>query len=214
MMKIDKKEDESSLLSRLKYQKVLQKQKSIEKEEEVRAKVHKQFLEYEEDNKRKRQQSVQKKRKKRKMKRGKSVDSEAQTDKGKVNDKLRKIDGKYKKLFEEVGLDIENFYIYKVNADGACGFNCTTLHCHHDETLGPYVRRNIHEYIVEFWPFFKPGVVSPHTQFVRSKEEPFSTESEYLRFLRKNPESGWLWMDWRFASSFKQLSNFNSYFDN
>ena len=139
---------------------------------------------------------MEKKRKKKKTKKEKVHDIVTQKEMIKDrSEKLKEIDNKYAKLFKDVGLDIKKHFLYKVKADGACGSNCTALACHHDEKLGPYVRRNINEYIVEHWPFFEPGILFPHTQFAGSEEVPFKDASEYLKFLKEDKRSGWLWMD-------------------
>ena len=49
--------------------------------------------------------------------------------------------------------------------------------------------------MVEFWPFFRPSVLFPHTQNVGLKPRPFKDEAEYLEFLKNDTESAKLWMD-------------------
>ena len=97
-----------------------------------------------EEKKRKRQMSLEKKKNKEKSK----------TEKLKVQDQTKKerkdiknIDRKYKSLFSEAGLDIDNHAICRVKGDGACGCSCAGLNFHHDETLGPYVRGNVNIWI-------------------------------------------------------------------
>ena len=65
------------------------------------------------------------------------------------NKNLKEIDAKYASVFKEVGLDIREYCICKAKPDGACGFNCTALNYHHDETLGSYVRMNVNNHIDE-----------------------------------------------------------------
>ena len=43
--------------------------------------------------------------------------------------------------------------------------------------------------------YFQPSILFPRKQFARSEEIPFKTKSEYLKFLKDNEKSGWLWMD-------------------
>ena len=87
-------------------------------------------------------------------------------------------------LFVEVGLERKNHRIYEVEGDGACACNCVGVHCHGDQKLGKYVRRNMNQYLVDFFPFFRPFYTWPHAQIVGSKSEPFNDEKEYLDFLR------------------------------
>ena len=91
---------------------------------------------------------------------------------------MKEIDEKYRKVFKEVGMDIQEQLIYKAVADGACGANCTALHCHEDEKLGPQIRKNINRYLVEFWPFFKPYYTFPHQQKVGAESITFKDEDE------------------------------------
>ena len=192
-MDIDLKEEKENDLEKRMDEKVLLKQKEIEETEEKQKEIRRkeQKLKEEEEKKRKRQMSVEKKKKKKKAKKEKSKEGNIDF----RNDKLRVLDIKYTQLFKEVGLDIRNYFLYKVKADGACGSNCTALHCHHDEKLGPYVRRNINNYIVDLWPYFQTSILFPHKQYAGSEEIPFQTESEYLKFLKDDKRSGWLWMD-------------------
>ena len=108
---------------------------------------------------------------------------------------LKQINEKYDSLFEEVGLVRKDHIIFKVKGNGACAANCSALHCHQDETLGPYVRRNVNKYLAEFWPFFKQFFEFPHNEVVGLETVTFNDESKYLEFLRADVRSGWLWMD-------------------
>ena len=109
-----------------------------------------------EEKKGKSQISTEQKKKKKNAKKEKSkVIQEKELKITDSNVKVKQIDEKFQILFEEVGLDINNYRIYKVRSDGACGSNCTALACHHDERLGQYVRRNINEYIVKHLEYFQ-----------------------------------------------------------
>ena len=52
-------------------------------------------------------------------------------------------------------------YICRTRGDGACGAHCVASNFYHDETLGHYVRRNVNDHIVDFWPFYEPFVKFP-----------------------------------------------------
>ena len=137
--------------------------------------------------------STEKKKKKKISKKQKS--NELQKEDVISNYKIRQINDKFKPTFEEVGLDVKNYRIFKVKGDGACGSNCAALACHHDERLGQYVRRNINDYKVKHWEYFKDSMVFPHRQTVGNEEVIFENEIEYLEFLKKDSKSGRLWMD-------------------
>ena len=98
-------------------------------------------------------------------------------------------------MFVEAGIERANHAIYAVKPDGNCGGNSTALHCHQDESLGGYVRRNVNNHIVEFWPFFRPSFLFPHNQKAGTEDVPFNDEKEYLEFLRNDRRSALLWMD-------------------
>ena len=120
-------------------------------------------------------------------------------------EKIKQIDDTFKPLFEEVGLDIQSYKIFKVKGDGACGSNCAALACHHDERLGQYVRRNINDYKVKHWSYFKDSMVFPHRQMLGHQEITFENENKYLEFLKDNCNSGRLWMD---HTDLQALSNY------
>ena len=50
-------------------------------------------------------------------------------------------------------------------------------------------------YEADFFPFFRPFYVWPHTEMVGFKSVTFENEKEYTEFLRNNSESGNLWMN-------------------
>ena len=132
-----------------------------------------------------------KKKSKPKRKDKENEDIKKQNDISSVKD----IPDKLEPLFEEAGLKKKDYKIYKVKADRACASNCIAVHVHGEGKLGPYVRRNMNKYEAEFFPFFRPFYVWPHTEMVGFKNITFQNEKEYLEFLRNSPESGKLWMD-------------------
>ena len=96
---------------------------------------------------------------------------------------------------KEVGLDITQYEIFSVEGNGACGSTCTAVHCHRDKKLSQYVRRNVNEYLVEFWPFFKAYFTFPLNVKVGMEEKLFEDEKIFLKFLKSDENSGLIWMD-------------------
>ena len=115
-------------------------------EEEVKyQEMRKKYLEDEnkEENKRKRQASTGKKTGKKKSKsKKKELQNEIPGQKKTASPLRKEICEKLDHLFVEVGLERKNHRIYEVEGDGACACNCVGVHCHGDQKLGKYVRRN------------------------------------------------------------------------
>ena len=124
------------------------------------------------------------KKKRRKAKKERSKEVENKEIKQAENSKVKLVDDKYRDLFEEVGEDIEDYLVYKVGGDGACGSNCTALAYHMDEKLGPYAGRNINAYIVENFSYFESHISFPHTQRIGAQRVTFKNKSEYLKFFK------------------------------
>ena len=144
------------------------------------------------EKKRKRQLSIPKKKSKKKSKKEKAKVSDTQKNK---TTKLEDLDLIYQALFSDVGLDVRNYCICRTRGDGACGAHCVALNFYHDETLGHYVRRNVNNHIVDFWPFYEPFVKFPCELMAGSKSIPFKDKDEFLKFLKNDERSSKLWMD-------------------
>ena len=174
-------------------EKVLLKQKAWF-DEEVRYQEMKRHysekLDKEEHTKKRQRSNVNKKKSKSK----KTVNAE-KIDLKKKSPFIEDIPKEYEKVFKDVGLDVNNYKIYKVKGDGACASNCVAVHCHGQESLGPYVRRNMNNFEAEFFPLFRPFYTWPHIQMVGSKSITFENEFEYIEFLKNDSRSGILWMD-------------------
>ena len=187
MMDVD---EELVIRSQKKDEKVMLKQKKIDEEEEKVKELKRKneiIRENEEMQKKKMKTSLKTKKSKKKTKKDIAV-------KG-VNSKVKDIPEKYDEILKEVGIDRKEYCICSVEPDGACGSTCTSLHCHRDRKLARYVRRNINEYLVRFWPFFQPYFKFPYVVSVGLGTEPFETEESFLEFLKTDAKSGLMWMD-------------------
>ena len=183
--------EENRKIQELNDRKVLNKQKEWFDEEVRYQEMKKKYSEEKEknENNRKRQMSCGKKKKSRSKKKNKIMQEEV------INEVVKDIPDKFDSLFQEVGLNRKDYKIYKVKADGACASNCVAVHCHGEGKLGTYVRRNMNKYEADFFPFFRPFFVWPHTEMVGLKSVTFQNEKDYTEFLRNDPDSGKLWMD-------------------
>ena len=171
-------------------EKVILKQQAWFEEEVRYQEMKKQYSEKKEKEviSRKRQRSKKKSKSKKREKVEETVD-----DKNSTN--VNEIPKDLEKAFKEVGLNLNEYRIYKVKGDGACASNCVAVHIHGEEKLGQYVKRNMNEYEAEFFPFFRQFYSWPHTEKVGSKDVTFETEKEYIDFLKNDSSSGFLWMD-------------------
>ena len=185
-------DDELVILSKLKDEKVIKMQKRYEEEQKVadQIKRRKEEERLEEERKKKAKNESEKKKKKKKEQLTRSQENEN------VMIRNRKeIDKKYSGIMKEAGLNIDDYCIWSVEPDGACGSTCTAVHCHRDKKLGKYVRRNINEYLNDFWPFFKSYFQFPLEVKVGLTNRTFQDEKGFLDFLKKDQQSGLVWMD-------------------
>ena len=185
-------DDETLTLSKLNDEKVLKLQKRFEEEQNVaienKRKKEEERLEEERKAKVKRDSEKKKNKKKEQLERNKGKKDD-------IKQNRKEIDRKFSGLMKEAGLNIEEYCIWSVEPDGACGSTCTAVHCHRDRKLGKYVRRNINEYLNEFWPFFKPHFQFPLEVRVGLTNREFQDDKSFLDFLKKDQQSGLVWMD-------------------
>ena len=131
--------------------------------------------EKEDNDKRKRNTSIKKNKSKKKDKKGEQVDKT-----NKIIEFIKKyINEKYDAIMKEAGIERKDYCICPVKPDGACGSTCSDIHCHRDRKLSRYVRRNINEYMIKFWQFFRPYFLFPYVVTVGcGRKEPFQNEEE------------------------------------
>ena len=156
--------------------------------------------------------SVWKKKSKKKAKKDKSKAAESNEVHGGLHVKesnMKEINEKFNGIMQEAGIDRKDHCLYSAIPGGACGSNTTALHCHRDQKLGSYVRRNINRYLVKFWPFFQPYFQFPLEVKVGFEKEPFNDEKGFLEFLQNDARSERMWMDhygWQVVSNMYLIS--------
>ena len=174
--------------SRMQDEKVNLIQKRFDEEQEKQNELkRKKSVNEDEKNIKKKKLSVKKKKSKKKNKRDKHEENSDGLE-------LKEIPVEYDEVFKESGKNRKEFGIFSVKSDGACGANSTALHCHRDQNLGPYVMRNVNDFTVKFWPFFKQYFQFPIEVKIGSKTKNFD-EKSFLEFLRTDPSSGYMWME-------------------
>ena len=88
----------------------------------------------------------------------------------------------------------ENFVLFPVKGDGACGPNSAAAWIHHDPSLGPFLARNININLVKNWEHYKDTITFPFRREVgNGKSVNFENENELFDFLIKDPESAYMW---------------------
>ena len=117
-----------------------------------------------------------------------------------------KIAEKYRKLFILVGLNMDDFMLFRVVPDGLCGSSCVSIHYHLDDSNEGALntRRNINTTKATHWddhyrkeyPFDKDGKGdedNPHEEIVSMTTVKFYYEENYLNLLR-HPDGHKMWM--------------------
>ena len=77
--------------------------------------------------------------------------------------------------------------IVKAKPDGACLFNCTSLHIYGDESKSVDIRKSVNAHIYKNWSFYRNKVALPFTETVITKNGKkvikCDTEEEFLAFI-------------------------------
>ena len=174
-----KKQDEKVILIQKKFNKEHEKMNELKRKKSIQK---------EEEDYKKKKLSLKKKKSKRKNKKERNEEISQKI-------KLEEIPKQYDEIFKESGKNRQDFGLFSVKPDGACGANSTALHCHRDQNLGPYVMRNVNQFTVDFWPFFQEYFQFPIEVKVGSKTVKYDDEKKFLDFLRSGRESGYMWME-------------------
>ena len=90
----------------------------------------------------------------------------------------------------------EDFYLYPVVGDGACGLRAVAGWLFQDPSQGPYLGRNINEHYVSNWKYWKQFFAFPFEREVGNGEKKvFKTEKELFEFLRNSKDGAYMWRD-------------------
>ena len=60
--------------------------------------------------------------------------------------------------------------IVKSKPDGACLFNCASLHIYGDESKASYIRESVNNHIHKNWGFYREKIAFPYTETVLTKK--------------------------------------------
>ena len=97
------------------------------------------------------------------------------------------------------------FFVYPVKGDGACGPRSAAAWMFHDQSLGPYLSRNINLDFIQNWTFWEPFFTFPFVrQLGNGQLINCQDKEELFEFLRNSNEGAYMW---RGHEDFAVISN-------
>ena len=88
----------------------------------------------------------------------------------------------------------EGFCLYPVKGDGSCGPRCAAAWIFHDQSLGPYLARNINMDFVQNWEFWEPFFTFPFVrQMGNGKSTKCENKEELFDFLMNSSKGAYMW---------------------
>ena len=86
------------------------------------------------------------------------------------------------------------FVVYPVKGDGACGPRSAAAWMFHDQSLGPYLSRNINLDFIQNWTFWEPFFTFPFVrQLGNGQLINCQDKEELFEFLRNSNEGAYMW---------------------
>ena len=173
--------DDAILLKRSRMWDEKIRQKQVKEEEKEREQIKKQKKEKEE----KQAEKVNNKKLKKKKK----------VARNKVKDE------KLKPFLKELPIGVKNligseYCIYKIEGDGACGLRSAATWLFQDQTLGPYLGRNLNNHFVQNWEYWKTFISFPFEREVGiGKKKKFESENELFDFFLNSKDGAFMWRD-------------------
>ena len=155
--------------------------------------------------KREKREKREKKLLKKKQKKIESV-KKLEEDKKKSDKKIKKQQKKEAKLklkpyLKEVPPNCksivgEDYILYPVKGDGACAPRCLAAWIFQDQTLGPYVARDLNTNFVNNWDYWKDKFEMPFIREVgNGRKVECKDEKELLDFLSNSEDGAYMWRD-------------------
>ena len=109
--------------------------------------------------------------------------------------------------FQEMGLNIQDYFLFPAKGDGACGSYCVGLHCLKGDNFGPKIRKIINLKKIGSWDLFKKFFKFDPNWSMRvghCDKKTFWDEDELMNFWLFNEDSAFMWSndpDWLAAAS-------------
>ena len=185
-MEIDDYEDVLLARSKMWDERVMKKAQEVQKEEEK--------------NKKKMENKKKQEEKEKVLKRNEEERRRKLRLKVKMKEKKKNLEElKLKPFLKEVPKYVRNiigddYFVYMIRGDGSCGLRTTTTWVHQDQSLGPYLARNVNRYFVENWEYWQHFFSYPFERDIGnggkiSKENP----EELLEFFQNSNEGAYMW---------------------
>ena len=99
----------------------------------------------------------------------------------------------------------DDFSLYPVDGDGACGLRAAAGWIFQDPSLGPYLGRNLNTHFVENWHYWKTFFTFPFEREIGFQgKRTFKNETELFNFFNNSEAGGFMWRD---HEDFAAISN-------
>ena len=121
--------------------------------------------------------------------------------KNKKKSEKNRVEVKSKPYLKELPDIIKNiigneYVIYKIDGDGACALRATAGWIFKDQTLGPYLGRNVNEHFVQNWEYWKDIIIFPFEREIGiGKKKKFYDKNELFDFFKNSKEGAFMWRD-------------------
>ena len=88
----------------------------------------------------------------------------------------------------------DQFVLFPVDGDGACGPRSFAAWIYEDPTLGPHLARNINRLFIKHWDYWADKFAYPLIRDIGSgKKVIFKNEKELLKFFKDAEEGAFMW---------------------
>ena len=147
------------------------------------------------------QENKRKEKEKKESEKCKKVKSKSKKKSGKKEMKpfLREIPQSLKNLIGE------NYFIYPVAGDGACGLRAVAAAIFQDPSEGPYLGRNINAHFVKHWQYWKNFFTFPFEREIGNEGiKMIKSEKELFEFFENSNKGAFMWRD---HEDFAAISN-------
>jgi hypothetical protein len=88
----------------------------------------------------------------------------------------------------------DGYFLYPIKGDGSCGLRTPAAWIFQDQTLGPYLAREINRIFVKNWDFWQDYFIFPFVRNVgNGKEIKKENKEELFEFLMNSKDGAFMW---------------------